>query len=190
MQEAALAHVDAAAVIDVEGRDGVVRVVGIEAVEEILRDVGPIIAIRIFEQQQKRLLREIDTLRRELEADRHVEPVGKHGLLVGPAVAVGVFVDQQLVIRLGIARLVVGIARQRGDPQPAPVVEPHLAGVAQVGKLLLRGEERHRIAIGKRERRQGLFLLDDVVGAAIFGADREVCLHRREWPRLRVIDSK
>ncbi|MFM8419067.1 MAG: hypothetical protein ACKOEQ_02945 [Verrucomicrobiota bacterium] len=49
--------------------------------------------------------------------------VGKDGLLVGAAVAVGVLEDEDLVVGPGFAGLVMGIGRGDGDPEAALVVE-------------------------------------------------------------------
>jgi hypothetical protein len=77
----------------------VVRIVGVEAVQDQLHPVGLAVLVVVDEQGEVRLLGEIDAFGGDLEADRNMQLVGEDGLLVGLAVAVGVFEDQDLVVR-------------------------------------------------------------------------------------------
>ena len=149
-------------------------IVGIETIKQVLGDVSSAITISVFQQHQEWFLRQIDTLRGQFEADRHVEAIGKDRLAVSSAVTISVFVDQDLVVRLGVARLVMRIAGQGRHPEPSTIVKPHLAGIAEIGKLLLRSKQRNVVALWQRELLQQFHFFLQIGGAAILRADRIV----------------
>ena len=115
--------------------------------------VGPVVAVGVLEKDQVRLLGEVQAAVAQLQARRHVQAIGKNGLLVGPAVAVGILEDQNLVVD----RLAGQIHRKRahrGHPQPAAGVERDGHRIAQIGKLDLRSEQIDFVALGHFERLQ------------------------------------
>ena len=54
---------------------------------------------------------------------------GEDGLLVRLTIAVGVLEDEDLVVRLGVARAPGGVARHGGHPETAHVVEGEADGL-------------------------------------------------------------
>ena len=62
---------------------------------------------------------------------------GEDGLLVGLTVAVGVLEDDDLVVRLRVARTPGRVARHRRHPETSTVVESDSHGLGEVGELLL-----------------------------------------------------
>ena len=94
----ALLHVQRAAGIEREAVDRVVRVRGVESVEQVLLHVVAIVAVGVLEEHEVRLVREDHAAVVELEAGRVVQVTRKDRALVGLPVAVGVLEDQQLVV--------------------------------------------------------------------------------------------
>ena len=96
------------------------------------------------------------------------KPVGQCRLsaktvdLVGLAVAVGVFEDQELVVHL-LLGLPVRVARPDGDPEPALGVERHLHRLGQLGKFLFGGEQVDFHALGDLHLRDGFFAAEEDV---------------------------
>ena len=107
--------------------------------EDLLR-VVLVVAVGVLEEDQVRLLRDEHAAVPELEAGGVVEVAGEHRALVGLAVAVGVFEDEQLVVHRRL-RLPVRVVLPGRDPQPALGVERHLHRVDELGELLLRREQ-------------------------------------------------
>ena len=105
-----------------------------------MRHVGLVVAVGVLEEHEVGGLGDEHAAVAELEAGRAVQVVGEDGHLVGLAVAVGVFEDQELVVHL-LLGLPVRIGRPDGDPEPALGVERHLHRLGQLGELLLRGEQ-------------------------------------------------
>lgn len=182
MQKAALAHVERAGGIGAVGRDGVVSVVRVKAMQQQLFAVGFVIAVFIHQQDQIRLFGDIDAFGRDLEADGQMQAVGEGGLLVGATIAIGVFEDDQFVVRRGVAGFPMRVAGHDGDPEAALVVEAELDGIFQVGELGLGSEQVHLVTLGHGEAGERLldvFVLDAAHFAfAVFGI--EVGGHRGE----------
>ena len=181
LMKRALLHEQPAGRIAREGTDRVVRVGRIEPVEYDLADVSLVIAVGVFQEDEVRLLRDVEPAVGDLEAGRQMEAIGEHRLLVGFAVAIGVFEDQDLVID-GHAREVLWVAGHRGDPEPALCVERHLHGIGKLGKLDLRGEEIHLVALLDLHHRQRL------LGGGRGGERLDVGLDRRQIAGPRVVD--
>ena len=153
--EDAFLHVERAAAIEREAVDRVVRVGGVEPVQEDFLGVVLVVAVRVLEEDQVRLLCEEHAAVPELEAGRVVQVAREHRALVGLAVAVGVFEDDQLVVHRRL-RLPVGIVLPGRDPQPSLGVERHLHRVDQLGELLLGGEELDLQPLADGHRLDGL----------------------------------
>ena len=77
----------------------------------------------------------------ERQARRDAQLVGEDGELVGHAVAVGVFADDDLVVALARRLHVVRIIDGDADPQPAALVPGH--GDRLAAEVRLAGEELH-----------------------------------------------
>ena len=85
-----------------------------------LRIVGLVVAVGVLEEHQVRLRADVGAAVAELDAGRHVELVGEDGLLVGFAVAVGVFEDQDLVVDRRSPGRYIGIGRHGRRPTAGP----------------------------------------------------------------------
>ena len=167
-----LLHEQPAGRIAREGADRVVRIGRIESVEHDLADVGLVVTVGIFQENEVRLLRDIEPAIGDLEAGRQMEAVGEHRLFVGLSVAVGVFEDQDLVVDRHAGE-VLRVAGHRGDPEPALSVERHLHRVREIGKLDLRGEAIHLVALLDLHLRQRLLRRGRGGGRLRVGLDRE-----------------
>lgn len=93
-----------------------------------------------------------------------MEIVGEDDFLVGFAVVVGVFVNEELVVGLGIAGFPMWVGGHGGDPKTALVVEGDLNGVGEVGEFFFGGEEVDLVAGSEGEGGEG------VVAVKVFGA--------------------
>ena len=189
VQKNAFAEHERAAGIGGVGTDGVVRIVGIEAAENDLGAVGLVVAVGVAEQDEVRLLGKINAFGGELEADGQIEVICKHGFLVGFAVAVGVFVDEQFVVGQSVAGAIGRIGGHHGDPKAALVVEGELHGVCEIGELFFTGEELDLVAFGNFEGRDA-FVAREITGGAVFDAGLVVGGHGRQDMRLAVIDTE
>ena len=69
----------------------------------------------------------------EHEAGRDAQLVGEDGELVGLAVAVGVFADDDAVVALARRLQLVGVVDGDGDPEPAALVPVHADRLAAAG---------------------------------------------------------
>ena len=181
LMKRALLHEQPAGRIAREGTDRVVRVCRIEPVEHDLAEISLVIAVGVFQEDEVRLLRDVEPAVGDLEAGRQMEAIGEHRLLVGFAVAIGVFEDQDLVID-GHAGQVLWVAGHRGDPEPALRVERHLHRVGKLGKLDLRGEAIHLVALLDLHHRQRL------LGGGRGSERLDVGLDRLEIAGSRVVD--
>ena len=189
MEEDALAHVNGAAGVGGEGADGVVRVMRVKAAEDDLATVGFVIAIGVLEQHEVGFLGNIDALGRKLDADGQVQLVGEDGFLVRLAVAIGVFINEDLVVRQRVAGAVVRVGGHGGDPEAALVVKGELHGIGEVGEFLLAGEELGFVALGQGEAFFG-GLAVEVLGAAVFDAGLVVGGHLGQLVGAAVIHGE
>jgi hypothetical protein len=94
-----LRHVERPTRIEDEAVDRVVGVGRVEPVEQDLLHVVLVVAGRVLEEDEVRLLRDDHAAVPELEAGGIVQVAGEHGGLVRLAVPVGVLEDDQLVVR-------------------------------------------------------------------------------------------
>ena len=141
VEERALLEVQRAVRAPLKGVDRVVAVLGAEAVQDDPPLVG--LARRRWcpagtsgSAAARRTRR-----RRRARSRSGCRAVGEDRDLVGPAVAVGVLEDDQLVVRR-LVRADVRVGRRRQHPQPAARVERHRQRVGELGELALRGEQR------------------------------------------------
>ena len=169
VEEGPLPHVDGAGGIGAEGADDVVGVVVIESAEDDFANVGFIVAVGIFEEDEVVALGDVDAVVRDFESGGKVELVGEDRFLVGFAVVVGVFEDEELVVGLGVAGFPMRVGGHGGDPEAALVIEGDLDGVGEVGEFLFGGEEVDFVAGGGGEGGEG-FVAVEVFGGAVFRA--------------------
>jgi hypothetical protein len=131
VEKGAFLEIEGAVGAPLEGVDGVVAVLGAEAVQDDAPHVGAVVAVGVLQEHQVRLLRDVGAAVAEGEAGRDVEPIREDLDLVGPAVAVAVLEDDQLVVRRPSDR--------RADrwstsaPQASARVEGHRQRLGQVG---------------------------------------------------------
>ena len=102
--------------------------------------VGLVVAVGVLQEHQVGSLSDEHAAVGEFKAGRTVQVAGEDGPLVGLAVAVRVFEDQELVVHL-LLGLPVRIGRPAGDPEAAPGIERHLHRLGQLRKLLLGREQ-------------------------------------------------
>jgi hypothetical protein len=143
----------------------VVRIRDVDTAQEFGARVGAAVAIGIVQHQQPWLRGDDHAAFVEGHAVERVEAVGEDRGLVRLAVAIGVFEDEDFVARL-LAGNRVRKRRHRDDPEATAGVEAQLHRIAQLGKLLLRGEKIHRVAVRHHE-----FLLH--LGRRADGASRK-----------------
>ena len=110
--------------------------------------VGHVVAVGVGNEEQLRRRADPHPAEAHLETADEVQPLLKDRSLVEHMVAIGVFEDENPVLRrLGSDPPRIGIGL--GHPEPAPVVEAHGDRLAHVG---LRGEELHGKARRHRHR--------------------------------------
>ena len=148
-----------------------VRIVGIETVQQDFPAIGPVVAVIVGQQHQVGLLRDVDAFGREFESEREVQPVGEHRHAVRPAVAVRVLEDQELVVGFAVAGAPMGVRRRHRDPEAAAVVERHLDRIAQFGKLGLGREQVDLESFGKLEPLDGALHVEELDGQIEIGPD-------------------
>ena len=119
----------------------------------------------------------------ELETGRAVEVVEKRRALVGPAVAVRVFEDEQAVAVLAPGRA-LRVIRPGRDPQPAFRVPGHLHRIDEFGELLLRWRRDSPSAFGTVMR----LIASSRIEKRAFGRARLVGRHLRDRRRVAVVD--
>ena len=112
------------------------------------RRVGLAAGLRPDEMQQVRAVGDVDAAVARFDAGRNEQTVGEDGGLVGLAVALGVFEDDDFVVGL-LARLDLRIRLAARDPEPAGGVEVHLN---RLGQQRIGGEEIDLEAVGELER--------------------------------------
>jgi hypothetical protein len=167
VEEGAFAHVDGAGGIGAEGADDVVGVVIIESAEDDFADVGFVVAVGVFEEDEVVSLSDVNAVVGDLKSGGEVEAVGEDRFLVGFAVVVGVLVDEEHVVWFGVAGFPMRVAGHGGDPEAALVVEGELDGVGEVGEFFFGGEEVDFVAGGGGEGSEG-FVAVEIFGAAVF----------------------
>ena len=133
-----LVEVEAAVRAPAERVDDVVRVLGAEAGEDDAASCRPCRpGLRRGQVEQLGAVGDVGAAVAGLDAGGDEQAVGEDGRLVGLAVAVGVFEDEDLVVRL-LARLDLRVDLARRDPEPALRVEVHLD---RLGEQRVGGEE-------------------------------------------------
>ena len=192
-EEDAALPVDAAvrAVDQVVGR--MVRVGGVEPLEQDRAHVGPVVAVGVLEVEQVGPGGDDHAAAPELEAERVVH-VREDDPFVGPAVAVGVLEDHQAVVHR-LERLPLGIRVPARRPEPPLRVHLELHGVGKVGKLHLRREHVEREALRHLDLREAL-LGREVLDASLLllaralAAATHVRLHRHRRRHVGVVDRE
>ena len=166
-----------------------VRVVRVESAEHDLHAVRLVIAIGVAQEHEIRLLGDIHAFGCKLEADGQVQMIRENGFLVRLAIPVGVFVDQDFVIRQRIAGAIGRISRHRRDPQPSFVIKGHLHGIGEIWKLLLAGKKLDLVALGNSQRLHSVFTIQ-ILLTAVLDAWLIVRRHRRQCVGLAVIHGE
>ena len=77
----------------------------------------------------------VDAFGSDFKTHGDMEVICEGGLLVGFAIVIGVFEDDELVAWLGISDAVVRVAGHGGNPETSLVVECYLHRVGKVGEF-------------------------------------------------------
>ena len=150
---------------------GVVAVLGAEAGEEFFAVVGLAVAIGVFEEGEVRLVRDKDAAVAELEAERDGELVGPHAAFVRAVVTVGVFEDEDFILRC-LAGHDLRVGGAGADPQAAFAIKTNLNGLhEEVWEVFFGGEEADFEAGVDFEGFQFIGGRDPFVDGAVSGDD-------------------
>ena len=133
-----------------------VRIAVAEATENHAPRVGPAVAIGVLKKQQLGVLAHVDPAVAQFQAGGHVQSLGEHGRFVGPAVMVGIFQDNDLIVGQ-VTGKDMRIGRCDGDKHPSRRVPPKRQGGRET--VFFGGEEIDPQTLRSLERRQ---LLADV----------------------------
>ena len=134
VKEGAFLEIQRATRVERKAVGRVVRVGGSRHREDPLFYIGPVVAIGIFEEQNRRPLRQQSRRHSRTQSRLDCEGPGERGALVGMAVAIGVFKNQQFVVhRFG--RLPMRVGTPDAPPTAGPGVERHLDGIDELGKV-------------------------------------------------------
>ena len=163
--ERALLKIEGTGRIEREAVGRVVRVRGVEAVDDAALHVGAIVAVGVLQVEDVRPLRDDHALPPELEAGGIVQVAREGGAPVRAAVTVGVLEDEQFVVHRAV-RSPVRIGGPRRHPEPALRVERHLHGIDELGKHRLVGEEHDPHPGMHRHRGDRRLPGEELVGAA------------------------
>ena len=139
----------------------------------------------------------------ELKADGHVQALRKGDLLIRFAIVIVVFENEDLVVHLA-TRLPLRIALEGGNPKATARVKGHAHRVAQIGKLLLAGEQLNDISRRELEvflRFLGIQKLDLIRLSGLAGHARVLAcilllagakegLHIEEGRAIAVVDGR
>ena len=125
-----LVHVEPTVGTPTQRVQNMVRVFRAEAGEERSFAVGFQIAVLVGEVQQFGAIGDVRPAVARFDAGRNQQAVGEDVRLVGPAVAVGVFEHDDLVVGR-LARLDLRIGLARGDPEPPLRIKVHLDRLRQ-----------------------------------------------------------
>ena len=171
---ALVVNVAAWPVNDVVG--GVMRVGGVEAVEQALLHVCLVVSVGVLEVNQVRTTGDDDASVPELEAGRVVH-ARECDHLVGHAVAILVRQNDERILHLLVGavldRLPLGIVGPDGSPEAALGIDTHLHRVDHVVEHFLGGEDigfhvRPELELGQRLLRLVVFYGTLLVGIAAF----------------------
>ena len=125
----------------------VVRIGDVDAAQEFGAGIGAAVAVGVIQHQEPRLGGDDYATLVEGHAVESIETVGEDRGLIRLAVVIGVFEHKDFIVRL-LARNGVRKRRHGDHPEAAAGVEAQLHRIAELGKLLLGGEEIHGVAVG------------------------------------------
>ena len=112
-----------------------VGVVVIEATQDNFANIVLVIAVGVLKEHQVSRLGNVDALGSDFKTHGDMQVAGEGGLLVGFAIVIGVFEDDELVAWLGVSDAVVRVAGHGGNPETSFVVECYLHRVGKVGEF-------------------------------------------------------
>ena len=93
-------------------------------------------------------LGDVDAFGSDFKTHGNMQVICEGGLLVGFAIVIGVFEDDELVAWLGISNAVVRVAWHGGNPETSLIIECHLHWVGEVGEFFFGSKEFHFVSIG------------------------------------------
>ena len=106
-----------------------------------------VVAIGIAQQNEIGFLGDVNPFRRKFETDRQMKFIGENDFLVGATIAIGILVNEDLVVRHRIAGTVSRVGGHGGDPQASLIIEGELHRIGEVGKFFFRCEQFHLILL-------------------------------------------
>ena len=102
--------------------NGVVAVFRTKPRQHHLPHVGFVVAVRVFQEQQVRLLRYVHAPVAKFKPQRQIQVVGKNSVFVGFAIAVGIFQDNDFVVNRNTGKI-LRVGGHRGYPKPPTGIE-------------------------------------------------------------------
>ena len=154
--ERSFVHVNAAAWPPDERSNRMVTVSRVETAEDDVPLVSLVVSVGIDQMNQVRLLSNVSAAVSDFKTSRQMQLVSKDRLLVRFPVAIGVFENEQFVVRF-VRRLVLRIARHRRDPESAFRIERKIDGVFEIRKLNFRSKQIDFVAFRDGELPDGFF---------------------------------
>ena len=148
-----------------KGVDVLMRVAGTETGEDDFPRIGPIIAVGGFEVYQGGPFAQINPAMPQGKTGRHIELIGKDRFLIRPSVAVGVFQNQQYVVR-HVVRFELWISPRAEYPQPPAGIEADRDRIGDPVAFV--GKQVHFKTVGHFER--GHFALGRNIGLRLLNA--------------------
>ena len=165
LEEDAALPVDGAigAVDEVIG--GVMGIGGVDSLEEDDADIGDVIAVGVFEEEDIGLGGDDDAPVPEFEAEGVLD-FREFGGFVGDAVLIGIGKDEEAIVH-GFEGFPFGVSVPASGPEAAFGIDLELDGVRQVGEAGFIGEEIEFEAVGNFYFGDGV-LAGEVVGVSFF----------------------
>ena len=124
--------------------DVLVRVPGAETRKNHFPAIGTIISVGVFQVHQVGALAQINPAMPQGKTGRHIKFVCKDCFFIGPAITIGIFQDQQFVVR-HIVRFQLRIGPRTQHPQSPPRVEADRNRIGHPVALV--GKEIHLKAV-------------------------------------------
>ena len=147
MQKNALLEIDPTTRTAAPRADRVMIVLNAKTSQGQFLHIGHIITVGIFKEEDIGRLPHINSSISELDSGRQVKTVCKNSGLVGRTVTVGIFENDDLIIR-HITGLELRVGPRAGHPEPPAGVPVHMHGVRQHG---IRSKKIHLVAVQQLE---------------------------------------
>ena len=103
--------------------------------------IRPIVAIIIHEENQIRLLGQVNAFRGYFKANRHMQAIGEYLLPIRATIVVGVLEYEQLVVGPLVPRTIMRIGRNDCLPKAGLCYRMPLVLISKIGELRFRCEQ-------------------------------------------------